>query len=351
MFRTFPPANGAALSKSRSVGPLRNTSLRSVGGHRLTGRGKAVRAKNSPMDPFGEVSFEDMARVTFDAISDAVLVVNPKGKVVYLNKAAEALTGWSSEEALGRHGEDVFFVVDSATQRRALSPASLAMSEGQSVALALGSVLIRSDGARIAIEESATPIFNRFGQLTGAAIVFHDARRSEVVTQKMSHQAQHDFLTGLPNRMLLKERLVHAIGMASRHNKKAAVLFLDLDHFKEVNDTYGHGVGDQLLRAVAQDTLSCVRATDTVSRHSGDEFVVLLTEIEARQDAAHIAEKLLAKFAVPRIIDGQTLDVTLSIGISVYPDHGMDAEALMRNADAAMYATKRSGRNSYHFGA
>lgn len=308
-----------------------------------------MRAKNRSVRPLGDVSFEDIAQTTFDAISDAVLVVNPKGKVVYLNKAAETLTGWSSDEALGRSGEDVFFILDSATHRRVISPASRAMREGQSVALALGSVLIRSDGSRLAIEESATPIFNRLGQMTGAAIVFHDARRSEIVTQRMTHHAQHDFLTGLPNRLLLKERLSQALGMASRHGKKTALLFLDLDHFKEINDSYGHGVGDQLLRAVAADVASCVRATDTVSRHGGDEFVILLTEIEELQDAAHIAEKLLAKFAEPRFVDGQELNVTLSIGISVYPENGVDSETLIRSADAAMYAAKKSGRNNYQF--
>lgn len=336
-------------AKARPESQLRNTSLRSVGSQHLNGRGRPLGVKNSPRDPFGDASFEDMARVTLDAISDAVLVVNQCGKVTYINKVAETLTGWSSEEALGHSGEDVFFIVDSATRRRVECPAKQALSQGRATKLTLGQVLICSDGARIAVEQSAKPIFNRLGEIAGAVIVFHDARRSEVVTQKMSHYAQHDFLTGLPNRMLLTERLVHAIGMASRHRKQAALLFLDLDRFKAVNDSFGHGVGDQLLCAVAADIASCVRATDTVSRHSGDEFVILLTEIEERQDAAQIAEKLLAKFAEPRLIDGQQFDITLSIGISVYPEDGMDAETLMQNADIAMYTTKNGGRNSYHF--
>lgn len=346
---TSLPDEGANSSKARPLGVRRNSSLRPVGTRRFPRIEKEARVKIPPTDFFADTAFEDMARVTLDAISDAVLVVNPKGKVTYLNKLAETLTGWSSEEALGRSGEEVFFIVDSLTRRRSPSPAQRAMREGRPAELAMGQVLICSDGARIAIEQSATPIFNRLGKIVGAVIVFHDARKSEVVTQKMSHQAQHDFLTGLPNRMLLMERLVHAVGDASRQRKKAALLFLDLDRFKEVNDSFGHGVGDQLLRVVAADILGCIRVTDTVSRHSGDEFVILLTEIEARQDAALIAEKLLSKFAATRLVDGQELDVTLSIGISVYPEHGRDAETLMRNADAAMYTTKKCGRNSYQF--
>lgn len=290
-----------------------------------------------------------MALITLDAIGDAVLVVDPTGKVVYLNKVAEAFTGWSKESALGRPVDQVFMVIDGITRRRAVNPAQRAIREGRRVELALGSLLIRRDGTDMAIEDSAAPIHNRFGQMAGAVIVFHDARQSGHVTKKMSHLAQHDSLTGLPNRVLLLERLTHAIGMAKRHRKKAALLFVDLDKFKQVNDAFGHEVGDQLLRDVAADIVSCVRATDTVSRHGGDEFVILLTEIEARQDAVQIAEKLLARFALPHINDGHELDVTLSIGISVYPDNGTNADTLMRNADIAMYAAKEGGRNSYQF--
>lgn len=313
-------------------------------------RSKGWRRIREPLaEPFGEVSFEDMALITLDAIGDAVLVVDPTGKVLYLNKVAETFTGWSKESALGRPIDQVFMVIDGITRRRAVNPAQRAIREGRTVELALGSLLIRRDGTDMAIEDSAAPIHNRFGQMAGAVIVFHDARQSGHVTKKMSHLAQHDSLTGLPNRVLLLERLTHAIGMAKRHRKKTALLFVDLDKFKLVNDAFGHEVGDQLLRDVAADITSCVRATDTVSRHGGDEFVILLTEIEERLDAAHIAEKLLAKFSKPHTKDGHQLDITLSVGISVYPESGVDAETLMRNADSAMYLAKKSGRNSYQF--
>lgn len=349
-----PLSAGSATSVgTKSVCPHCKCSLPAVdegkAPHRLPGKGKIARNNNRLMDAFGSVSFEDMAQITLDAIGDAVLVVNPKGKVIYLNKVAETLTGWSSEEALGRAGEDVFFIVDGVTRRRAISPAQRAIKEGRIVELALGSVLIRSDGSDMAIEDSAAPIHNHLGEMAGAVIVFHDARNSGTVTEKMSHLAQHDSLTGLPNRVLLMERLIHAIGMGNRRRKKIAVLFLDLDHFKQVNDDFGHAAGDELLREVAKEITTCVRSTDTVSRHGGDEFVILLTEIEEKQDASQIAKKLLSKFEVPHIINDHDIPLTLSIGISVFPENGIDADTLIRNADTAMYNSKEKGRNCYQF--
>lgn len=311
--------------------------------------GSAPRVNEPSMRDFGEVSFEAMAQITLDAIGDAVLVVDPKGKVIYLNKVAETMTGWSSELALGRPIEEVFFIIDGTSRQRAASPSQRAINEGRIVELALGSILIRRDGTGMAIEDSAAPIPNRLGKVAGAVIVFHDARQSQFEMQKMSHLAQHDFLTGLPNRMLLMDRLTQAIGMANRYHKHIALLFLDIDCFKQINDSFGHVVGDHLLQEVAADIVTCVRETDTVSRHGGDEFVILLTQIENMQDSAQVAKKLLARFTLPRIIDGHELRVTLSIGISVYPENGLDADTLMRNADTAMYATKENCRNSYQF--
>ncbi|MEX0622993.1 MAG: GGDEF domain-containing protein [Saccharospirillum sp.] len=299
--------------------------------------------------PFSTLSFEDIAHITLDAIGDGILVVDLNGTVIYLNKVAENFTGWQSEDALGRKVEEVFYVIDGVTGQRAISPSQRAIDEGKIVELALGSVLVCRNGTDMAIEDSAAPISNHLGKLSGAVIVFHDARQSGEVIRDMDHRAQHDFLTGLPNRLLMAERLTHAIGMAKRHHKQIALLFLDLDNFKQINDTLGHAVGDQLLKELSADIVNCVRFTDTVSRHGGDEFVILLTEIEEKIDAAHIAEKLLARFATAHEIDGHILTVSPSIGISIYPENGVDAETLMHNADAAMYLAKEGGRNNYKF--
>lgn len=306
-------------------------------------------ASHSSREQFGDICFEDMALITLDAIGDGVLVVDTSGNLIYINKVAEKMTGWPREEALGRLVEQVFFIFDGDTRERAASPAQRAIDEGQIVELALGSVLIQRDGEVLAIEDSAAPIRDRNGKIAGAVIVFHDANQSGAAIEKMSYHAQHDFLTGLPNRMLMLERLTHEIAMSKRRHKKIALLFLDLDRFKQINDTHGHTIGDHLLQNVAEELTDCVRNTDTVSRHSGDEFVVLLTEIEDIADVTQVADKILARFSAPRNIDGLELQIALSIGIAIYPESGTDADELMRNADKAMYTTKANGRNSYQF--
>ena len=170
---------------------------------------------------------------------------------------------------------------------------------------------------------------------------------AEQATAQTSYMAEHDFLTGLPNRSLLTDRLAQSIALAQRHGKRVALMFLDLDHFKHVNDSLGHAVGDQLLQSAAKRLQACVRNSDTVSRQGGDEFVVLLAEVEAVSDAALAAQKLIEAMAAPHLIGGHQLHVTLSIGISLYPDDGKDVETVLRNADTAMYHAKKRGRNNY----
>jgi diguanylate cyclase (GGDEF)-like protein len=170
---------------------------------------------------------------------------------------------------------------------------------------------------------------------------------AEQATRQMTHLAEHDFLTGLPIRRLLADRLTQAITLAKRHGKKVALIYLDLDNFKHINDSLGHEVGDKLLQSVANRLQACVRHSDTVSRHGGDEFLVLLPEVDDVQGAVLTAEKLIAAMAEPHLIGDHRLHITLSIGISLYPDVGKDAEEVIRNADIAMYYAKESGRNRY----
>ncbi|MGB4062325.1 MAG: EAL domain-containing protein [Azonexus sp.] len=292
---------------------------------------------------------KERAQVTLNSIGDAVLTTNLPGNVTYLNLVAEMMTGWSSENAIGRPLSEVFRIVDGTTREVAPNPAQLAIHENRTVGLAADSILLRRDGYESAIEDSAAPIHNRDGQVAGAVIVFHDVSESRNMALKMAHLAHHDFLTGLPNRILLTERLSRAIGRARRHSKQVALMYIDLDYFKHVNDSLGHAVGDLLLQMVAERLKLCVRDTDTVSRQGGDEFVVLLTEIEQGPDAAPVAEKILAAFADPCVICGNELHVTLSIGVSIYPNDGQDADEVMKNADTAMYHAKANGRNNYQF--
>lgn len=291
----------------------------------------------------------ERARVTLNSIGDAVLSTDISGKVTYLNLVAEAMTGWSREEALGRPLAEVFSILDGRTGEAAANPAQRAIRENRTVELAADSVLVRRDGVELAIEDSAAPIHNRDGQLAGAVLVFHDVSESRALTRKMAHLAQHDFLTGLPNRVLLTERLTQAIALAKRRRKQVGLVFLDLDYFKHINDSLGHAIGDQVLQRVAERLSAAVRATDTVCRQGGDEFVILLAEIEEPQDAARVAEKLLSAFAVPHLIATHEIHVSLSMGISVYPDDGLDVDEVLQNADTAMYHAKACGRSNYQF--
>ena len=298
-----------------------------------------------------EALFEEKerAQVTLNSIGDAVLSTNTSGNVTYLNKVAETMTGWTSEEALGRPFTEVFRIIDGKTREVAVNPAQRALDEDRTVGLSADCVLIRRDGTESAIEDSAAPIHDRHGNVSGAVIVFHDVSQSRAMASKLAHQATHDFLTGLPNRAQLTERLAQAIGMARRHEKQVALLFLDLDDFKSINDSLGHAIGDRLLQSVAERLLSSVRSTDMVCRYGGDEFVILLDEIEYPQRAELVAQSLIRAFAEPQIINAQEVDVSLSIGISVYPEDGTHADTLIRNADTAMFHAKSDGRSIYHF--
>jgi diguanylate cyclase (GGDEF)-like protein/PAS domain S-box-containing protein len=298
-----------------------------------------------------EALFEEKerAQVTLNSIGDAVMSTDVWGQVTYLNVVAEGLTGWSRAEAAGHPVEEVFHIIDATTREAVRNPMALAIHENRTVGLTSNCVLIRRDGVEAAIEYSAAPIRDRRGQVTGAVMVFHDVSMARAVSLRMSYLAQHDSLTELPNRMLFSDRLTGAIAMAHRYRRKLAVLFLDVDRFKHINDSLGHDIGDRLLQSIARQLRACVRSSDTVSRQGGDEFVILLTEVTHAQDAAVSAEKILQALRTPHRIDQHDLHLTASLGIVTYPDDGTEAETLMKNADFAMYHAKDSGRNNYQF--
>jgi diguanylate cyclase (GGDEF)-like protein len=186
------------------------------------------------------------------------------------------------------------------------------------------------------------------GHLVVAAVQAQtDTEAAERATALMSVKAERDFLTGLPNRALLADRLAQAMELAQRHGTRVALMFLDLDNFKEVNDSLGHAAGDGLLQSAAKRLRSCLRGSDTVSRQGGDEFLMLLTEVSSVQDTGVIADKLKKAMADPHLVGNHQIRVTLSIGISLYPDDGTDVESLISHADTAMYCAKRSGRNTH----
>jgi diguanylate cyclase (GGDEF)-like protein/PAS domain S-box-containing protein len=307
---------------------------------------RAIEWKLSEEALFAET---ERVEVTLNSIGDALLSTDSSGRVIYLNKVAEVMTGWSRAEAAGRPLEEVLHITDCATREPATDLMERAVPGSQAPNLISNCILIRRDGSESAIEHTAAPLHDRLGLVTGAAIVLRDTSEARAMSLRMSHLASHDPLTDLPNRLLLGDRLARALALAHRHQGRLAVLFLDIDRFKYINDSLGHMLGDELLRAVGREVTMCVRSSDTVSRHGGDEFVVVLSELEHAEDAAMGAQKIVAALARPHKLAGHELHITVSIGISVYPDDGEDAETLLQSADTALYHAKDQGRDGYQF--
>jgi len=291
----------------------------------------------------------ERAQVTLDSIGDGVVTTDMAGCITYINAAAATMTGWSRELAIGQLVDEVLRIVDVATREVVANPMAVAIDKDAPGTLASNCILIRRDGAEIDIEDSAAPIHDNSGHVTGAVMVFHDVSTARALAARVSHQARHDNLTDLPNRVLFSDRLTQAIALAQRRQEKLAVLFVDIDRFKHVNDSFGHAIGDQLLQLVAHRLLACVRSSDTVSRQGGDEFVILLSEITQAHSATITAEKILAILQLPCRIDGHDLYLSASIGIATYPEDGAETETLMKHADQSMYRAKENGRNNYQF--
>jgi diguanylate cyclase (GGDEF)-like protein/PAS domain S-box-containing protein len=292
---------------------------------------------------------KERAQVALNSIGDAVVCTDVSGNVIFLNPVAEALSGWLADEAIGRPFVKVFRIIDVLDHRHAVDPMALVIETNKTLNLPQGSVLIRRDGMESAIEDSTAPIHDRRGRVTGGVMVFHDVTQARAMSQKMSHLAQYDYLTDLPNRLLLNDRLSQAICAAHRLQQHLAVLFVDVDRFKHVNDSLGHLIGDRLLSSISQRLVDSVRNSDTISRQGGDEFVILLSSVAHAADAALSAQKLLTVVGMPHRVEEHDLQVTVSVGISIYPDDGTDAETLVRSADIAMLNAKDNGRNNYQF--
>ncbi|MGM0632898.1 MAG: diguanylate cyclase domain-containing protein [Pseudomonadota bacterium] len=310
---------------------------------RYVGERKAVMVALRDAD---EILFmaKERAQVTLNSIGDAVLVTDIEGNITYLNPIAETLTGWTGVDAAGRSLSEVFVIIDGASRVPAANPAQRAIAADEPVELAANCVLLCRDGTELGIEDSAAPIHDREGGVTGAVIVFRDVSQSRAVIRRMAHLARHDALTGLANRMVLEERLAEALRMAARDGHKVGLLFVDVDHFKAINDSMGHDAGDQVLCAITERLTSCMGITDTLSRQGGDEFVVLLIRINTRQEAVQFADALArAVDQQPLNVEGCELDVSVSVGVGVYPDDGKDRQAIMCHADADMYRTRDGG--------
>ena len=294
-------------------------------------------------------SERERARVTLECIGDAVISTDASGRVSYLNAVAEELTGWSREAACGQPINRVFRVVDASSRLPVCNPADRAMEGLGIVQMPPNCLLLRPDGSELAVEDSAAPIIDTAGRLAGAVVIFRDQKMSRQNVARVTHLARHDALTGLLNRAAFAEHFDQAIHLARRHKNHVGLMFIDLDNFKQVNDSLGHKAGDRLLKNLSRKLTSCVRSTDLVCRHGGDEFAVLLSEIKQSGDAGRVAAKMQTAAARPFHVLDHPTSLTLSIGISVYPEDGNSMESLMHRADAAMYHAKLGGGERYRF--
>lgn len=281
-------------------------------------------------------------RLMADNSTDLIARLAPDGTFVYASPASRALLGFEPEELIGKNVEQFVFRDDlNAVQKCQNRVLTLALSS--TVAYRMQ----RKDGKYIWFETTGRAVRDDDGNVTEIISVSRDVTERRLVEEQIEYRAYHDSLTGLPNRELFKDRLNVAIAHARRLKTHVAVLFLDLDHFKLVNDTFGHSVGDRLLQEVAERIAVSIREEDSVARMGGDEFTLLVSDLTHESDATKIARKLLEAVGKPMNIEGHELYITTSVGISMFPNDGEDAEALLKNADTAMYRAKEVGRNNY----
>jgi diguanylate cyclase (GGDEF)-like protein/PAS domain S-box-containing protein len=285
-------------------------------------------------------------RGLLEAAPDAMVVVDQRGEITLLNVQAEKQFGYRRDELIGQKVKNI---IPEGFAERLIADSLRSAEDALAQQIGTGIELNgrRKDGSEFPIEIMLSPLESAEGILVTAAI--RDITTRKKAEAQMIHASEHDFLTGLPNRMLLNDRIDQAIRLAERYRRKLAVLFLDLDGFKHINDSLGHPAGDKLLQSVAKRLADCVRGSDTVSRQGGDEFVVLLSEEEHLEDAAMTVRRMLQAVGEAHSVDQHDLHVTSCVGVSVYPNDGLDAETLIKNADTAMYQAKENGPQTYQF--
>ena len=276
--------------------------------------------------------------------TDVIMITDVTGTIEYVNPSFEAITGYSQAEALGQNPR----IVNSGKQDQSFYEkmwATLLKGENFSDVFTNS----RKDGSIYYEEKTITPVRTDSKEITHFISTGKDISERMRTQERLHYMAHHDALTKLPNRTLFLDRLHQAMARAHWHNRLIAVIFMDLDQFKEINDNFGHDCGDQLLIQLTQRLSSSLRSGDTIARFGGDEFSILLDDIASEQDVSVLAKKILDTLATPFKIQGHELLITASIGVSIFPSDGSDSETLLRNADVAMYRAKHLGRNNYQF--
>jgi len=285
-----------------------------------------------------------LAATVFDHSVEAILITDAQRRILSVNKAFSALTGFSADMVLGKAPEIL------ASSLVSLRYYDEIWREAADKGSWQGEIWqCRRDGTDFPEWFSVAAVRDRANTITHYVAVFSDITERKASEARIAFLAHHDSLTTLPNRTLFQDRLEQALVRAERQNGVVALLFLDLDRFKTINDSLGHMAGDRLLQSVAERLRHCVRDADTICRQGGDEFIIVLPEIADVEAPARVADKILRRLAEPFEVDGHMLGTSFSIGISVYPNDGVDASTLMKNADTAMYHAKENGRNTYRF--
>lgn len=331
----------AALALASVVTVLLGLAFSSWLGRRFSSYRSTIAERNAALEENNR-QLQLAARV-FECGSEAMMVLDTRYRYLAVNGAFARLTG---KEADAYKGRPVAELLDAelGTPWTAISPA---LDGGSAWS---GEVAMRGDGGRkLAVQLSISAVTDASGRPTHFVGALTDMTAHKQTEALLRHMAEYDALTDLPNRVLLRERTRAAIQAAAKSGRLAAMLFIDLDRFKNVNDSLGHSVGDALLRLVAQRLSGLVAPTDTISRPGGDEFVLLLADATTRDDIAAHASRLIDAFATAFRVEHYELSITPSVGIAVWPHDGLDADTLLRNADAAMYHAKESGRNTYRF--
>ena len=288
--------------------------------------------------------------VTLNAIGDAVIATDTDGAVTMMNPIAEQMTGWREKEAIGKAITEVMYLRDADSHQTVINPIFLAVKEQRIVAMALNCELVpqgRDKG--IPVEDSAAPIFDHQGMLIGAIIVFHDVGQARALALKMSFLANHDQLTGLPNRILLYDRIHQACRLAPTIGRQVGIVMIDIDQFKYLNDSLGHQLGDQLLLELSKRIQDLLQPEDTLARIGGDEFILVLPDISHVEQISNLAQSILRLVRQPFRINDNKYSLTVSMGISLYPTDAANEEALMRHADVALFKAKQEGRNRFCF--
>ncbi len=288
---------------------------------------------------------EALFRATFHQAAMGIAHITPQGQILRANEKYCRMLGYGSEELRTR----TLFDLSEGPARDAARQflAERLADHSQALSPEIEKPYLRKDGATLWACEALGVVRDAGGKPDFLVAVVQDITARKNLEARLAHDARHDALTGLPNRLLFQDRFTQVLDSARRHGRRAAVLYLDLDGFKAVNDLHGHAAGDLLLRQVAQRLQGCVRAEDTVSRFGGDEFGIVLATADAADDCAQVAAKVLRVLALPFDLDGVRVQVSASVGAALFPDHGDDIATLVARADGAMYAAKKAGKNRF----